>query len=138
LELDLEKRSKSPFLSFWDYHMAYKSFKTTPSQVARNLIKVLDEKNKTINAIRFISHDILDQAEESTRRYKAGCPLGQMDGVFVTVKEEIGIKGFEMKLGTTFINDGNPCREDSTIITKLRAAGAIIVGSAIMNELGWE
>ena len=31
--LDSESRSKSPFYSFWDYHLAYREQKTTPTKV---------------------------------------------------------------------------------------------------------
>jgi Asp-tRNA(Asn)/Glu-tRNA(Gln) amidotransferase A subunit family amidase len=88
--------------------------------------------------IRFFVDDILKRADESTERYKSGTPLSQLDGAFVSVKEEINIKGLETKIGTCFINDGNTAEYDSTIVERLRKAGAIVIGSSIMNELGWE
>jgi Asp-tRNA(Asn)/Glu-tRNA(Gln) amidotransferase A subunit family amidase len=127
----------SPFLSFWDYHDAYSRFKTTPTQVALNLLEHLKQK-QSMNWVRFIVDDVLAQADASTERYKQSAPLSQMDGVFVAVKEELDIKGLETKVGTCFINDEKPAVEDATLVAKLRKAGAIIVGSTVMNELGWD
>ncbi|KAG2208303.1 hypothetical protein INT47_006159, partial [Mucor saturninus] len=137
LRLDPEHKSVSPFLSFWDYHEAYSQFKTTPTEIAQKLLIKLD-KSKQMNWMRFICQDILEQAEESTERYKSNTARSQMEGVFVTIKEELDIKGLETKVGTCFINDGTPAAEDSTLVTKLRKAGAIIIGATAMNELGWD
>lgn len=81
---------------------------------------------------------LIDQAAESTERYRQGKPLSPLDGVFISIKEEISIAGFESKAGTSFLNDGQPAQEDSVIIKRLREAGAIIAGHTVMNELGWE
>ncbi|OBZ85068.1 Fatty acid amide hydrolase [Choanephora cucurbitarum] len=135
--LDPNHRSVSPFLSFWDYHEAYLQSKTTPSKVAQRLKQKLTEARK-MNWVRFVVDDLAEQARESTERYKAGAPISQMDGVFVTIKEELDIKGLETKVGTCFVNDNQPATEDATLVTKLKKAGAIVVGSAVMNELGWD
>jgi Asp-tRNA(Asn)/Glu-tRNA(Gln) amidotransferase A subunit family amidase len=71
-------------------------------------------------------------------RYKSKNPLSQLDGVFVAVKEEVDIQGLETKSGTSFINDEKPALQDSTIVAKLKKSGAIVVGSTVMNELGWD
>lgn len=124
-------------MSFWDYHEAYTQFKTTPSLVAKELLTKLQE-SKHMNWIRFQCEDILLQAENSTKRYASNAYLSQMDGCFVSIKEEVAIEGLETKIGTSFINDGHPEAEDATLTKKLKNAGAIVIGSAIMNELGWD
>lgn len=91
-----------------------------------------------MNWMRFSVQDIVQQAEASTERYKQHQPLSQLDGVFISIKEEMDIKGLETKVGTNFINNGQPAVEDATLVSKLRRAGAIIVGSTVMNELGWD
>ncbi|GAA5804308.1 amidase signature domain-containing protein [Helicostylum pulchrum] len=137
IQLNPEHKSVSPFLSFWDYHEAYTQFKTTPTEVANSLLIKLDQ-SKLMNWVRFNCQDIQKQAEASTERYKLNKPLSQMDGVFVAIKEELDIQGLETKVGTCFINDGTPAKEDATLVLKLRKSGAIIIGSTVMNELGWD
>ncbi|KAI9260788.1 amidase signature domain-containing protein [Sporodiniella umbellata] len=137
LNLDPKQRSTSPFLSFWDFHEAYLAFETTPTKVAEALLGKLRE-SESLNYIRFLCNDIVEQAERSTLRYNSKSPLSQFDGIFISVKEELDIKGLETKSGTCFINDGRPASADSTVVEKLKKAGAIVVGSAVMNELGWD
>jgi Asp-tRNA(Asn)/Glu-tRNA(Gln) amidotransferase A subunit family amidase len=131
------KSTTTPFLSFWDYHEAYTQFKTTPLLVARQIIDKLKESHD-MHWIRFQCQDILDQAEASTKRYERKAPLSQMDGCFITIKEELDIQGLETKIGTKFINNDQPASDDATLVTKLKGAGVIVIGSAVMNELGWD
>ncbi|KAI8875832.1 amidase signature enzyme, partial [Backusella circina FSU 941] len=135
--LDPNYKSRSPYLSFWDYHDAYMRQDITPVQVAERLLDTIDRHNKEMHWIRFLDKDVLTRAKESTERYKSGAPLSQLDGVFVSVKESLNVKGIESKMGTSFINDGEEAQSDSTVVAKLRRAGAIIIGSSIMDELGW-
>jgi Asp-tRNA(Asn)/Glu-tRNA(Gln) amidotransferase A subunit family amidase len=86
----------------------------------------------------FHADSIREQAAASTERYKAGARLSDLDGIFIPVKEESDIKGYESRVGTVGINIGNFATEDSTIVQRLRDAGAIIVGHTVMNEIGWE
>ncbi|KAL9548312.1 hypothetical protein PS6_006672 [Mucor atramentarius] len=136
-KLDPKLKSVSPFLSFWDYHEAYTQFKTTPTEVANKMLVAL-KKSKSMNWMRFSVQDIVQQAEASTERYKQQNTLSQLDGVFISIKEEMDIQGLETKVGTNFINNGQPATEDATLVSKLKQAGAIIVGSTVMNELGWD
>ncbi|KAI8979361.1 amidase signature domain-containing protein [Mycotypha africana] len=135
--LNPEHKSQSPFLSFWDYHEAYCNFTTTPTEVAEKLLEQL-KKSQRMSWVRFVADDILEQAKQSTERYKQNAFRSQMDGCFMSVKEEVDIQGLETKVGTCFINDGRPAEKDATLVRKLRNAGVIIVGSAVMNELGWD
>ena len=80
----------------------------------------------------------MDEAAASTERYKQGNPISQLDGVFVSIKEEMNVQGFETKGGTDFINHGKPAEYDAEVVQRLRNAGAIILGHAVMQELGWE
>lgn len=96
-------------------------------------------KSKHLNIMRsYHEQSIREQAEASTNRYKANQPLSDLDGVFIPIKEESDIKGYESRVGTVGINVGNIAPADSTVVQRLRDAGAIIVGHAAMNEIGWE
>ncbi|KAI9493346.1 amidase signature domain-containing protein, partial [Zychaea mexicana] len=137
--LSSETRSKSPFYSFWDYHLAYKDLKTTPTKVAQLLLKIVEERNPKGHWLRtFDAKRVLDQAAASTERYGQGNPLSQLDGVFVTIKEEMDVQGFETKGGSAFINDGKPAGCDAEVVKRLRKSGAIILGHTVMQELGWD
>ncbi|CAO3683190.1 unnamed protein product [Umbelopsis vinacea] len=130
--------SPSPFLTYHDYVKAYEEGKVTPAEVAERVLKALED-SKHMNIMRsFHADSIREQAAASTERYKAGARLSDLDGIFIPVKEESDIKGYESRVGTVGINIGNFATEDSTIVQRLRDAGAIIVGHTVMNEIGWD
>ncbi|KAI8066644.1 amidase signature domain-containing protein [Gongronella butleri] len=139
LALASDTRSRSQtHLSFWDYHEAYLEKKTTPKEVAEKLIQALHEHSGYHWMRAFDKEAILRQAEESTARYEKQQPLSQLDGVFIPVKEELDVEGFETRFGTSFINKGKSAKKNATLVQRLRDAGAIILGHAVMNELGWD
>ena len=74
-------------------------------------------------------------AAESTARYKAGTPLGVLDGVPVAIKDEVDLGGYNKTLGS--LKDFT--RADgatSWCVRKWQEAGAVIVGKLSMHELG--
>ncbi len=74
-------------------------------------------------------------AEESARRWKAGLPQGSLDGVPVTVKENIGRTGVAMPSGHA-AGDPQPQTQDAPIVERLTESGAVIVGSTVMPDWG--
>ncbi|KAI7859245.1 amidase signature domain-containing protein, partial [Circinella umbellata] len=138
-QLKYENKSNSPFYSFWDYHIAYNEQQITPTKVAQSLLKILEESNSKYHWMRSINpNKIIEEAAASTERYKQGNPISPLDGVFVSIKEEMNVQGFETKGGTSFINDGKPAEYDAEVVQRLRNAGAIILGHVVMQELGWD
>ncbi|MFK7988407.1 MAG: amidase [Sandaracinaceae bacterium] len=77
----------------------------------------------------------LRDAEASAARWANGEPLGPLDGVAVPIKEEVNLEGIGYRLGTDFV-DGEDDVHDGTVVHRLRAAGAIIVGHTPMTEMG--
>ncbi|KAK3826671.1 MAG: amidase signature domain-containing protein [Linnemannia gamsii] len=128
------------FLTCRDFYTAYKSGHSTPAKVAEQLIERIqasDELSPSLGAVWSWNKDkILKQAQESTVRYQAGRPLSIVDGVPVIVKDELDIEGFETGVGTTFINKGNPAKENAHLIALLRSHGAVIIGKSTMHEIG--
>jgi Asp-tRNA(Asn)/Glu-tRNA(Gln) amidotransferase A subunit family amidase len=78
--------------------------------------------------------EVLAAAEASARRLKAGTPLSVLDGIPVVLKDEVDLEGFETTLGTRWRKD--VAAKDSTVAARLKAAGAVILGKANMNEIG--
>ncbi|QSQ24785.1 amidase [Pyxidicoccus parkwayensis] len=78
--------------------------------------------------------EVLRAAEASAERLRAGRPLSVLDGVPVVLKDEVDLAGFPTTLGTKFRNQ--PVAADSTVAARLKAAGALILGKANMNEIG--
>ena len=75
------------------------------------------------------------QAEAATRRWAQGQPLSLFDGVPVAVKDEVDMVPYPTTVGTRFLGQ-RPATEDSTVVARLRAAGALLIGKANMHEIG--
>ncbi|WP_121254901.1 amidase [Nocardioides ferulae] len=76
----------------------------------------------------------LAEADERDRARAAGEPAGPLHGVPVVIKEENDVAGAV----TTFGGRGNstPAATDGTVVRRLRAAGAVVVGKTLMPEFG--
>lgn len=120
------------------YREAYQSGATDPTRVIRKLedaIFKLEGGDQPMNF--FISRKeelVLADAEQSSARWRAGTPRSALDGVPVVLKDEVDLEGFVTTLGTKFRNE--IATKDSTVAARLKAAGAVILGKANMNEIG--
>ncbi|WP_180375685.1 amidase family protein [Mesorhizobium sp. 8] len=87
-----------------------------------------------INAVREVSGQALDEAALIDSRLARGEPLGALVGVPVLLKDNILVgDGQRTSAGAAALADFRG-RRDATIVTRLRAAGAIIVGKCNMTE----
>lgn len=117
---------------------AYREGKTDPVQVTRLLHQHIERLDHGPDRMAwFIARkpeEVLAAAERSAERLKKGAGLSPFDGVPVVVKDEVDFEGFPTTLGTSFLK--TPATKDSTVVARLKAAGAVILGKANMNEIG--
>lgn len=127
------------FHTIADYARAYRDGRTTPTEVAERVLSAIAESDggpRPLHAFRATHRaDLLAQAEASAERHRQGQPLSLLDGVPVAVKDEVDQLPYPTTVGTPFLGD-NPCITDATIVGRLRAAGALLIGKTNMNELG--
>lgn len=121
-----------------EFARAYRSGTTTPSAVVGKLekhIAALDEGPSRMGWFIARKPDqVAKAAEESTERLKGGTARSVLEGVPVVVKDEMDVAGFPTTLGTTFLK--TPAAAHCTIVARLVAAGAIVLGKANMHEIG--
>ncbi|MCX6031562.1 MAG: amidase [Chloroflexi bacterium] len=129
----------TPFRTIRDYAQAYRAGATTPEEVARRVLAAIEQSDAGDRPLRaFIANnpeDVLAQARASTARIRAGQPLSIFDGVPVAVKDEVDQVPYPTTVGTTFLGS-RPAAEDATVVARLRAAGALLIGKANMHEIG--
>lgn len=79
--------------------------------------------------------ELLDRdVAASAQRHKEGRPLSALDGVPVVIKDELDVRGYATTLGTKFRKE--VADEDSVVVARLKAAGALVLGKGNMNEIG--
>lgn len=74
-------------------------------------------------------------AAASTARWSKGEPLGPLDGVPVTIKENIATKGVPIPLGCA-ASEMTPALVDAPPAARLRELGAVILGKTTMPDYG--
>ncbi len=128
-----------PFRTSRDYTRAYQRGETTPLEVAKGVLAAIQASDQGQKPLRlFISvlpEDLLAQARAASERYRGGAALGPLDGVPVAVKDELDMQPYPTTGGTSFLGSA-PARQDATVVARLRAAGALLVGKTNMYEFG--
>ena len=114
----------------------YRSGKASPLETMKAVLARTAEINPKINAFRHIDEDgALKAARASERRWKKGAPLSPLDGVPVSIKELVRVKGFASSMGSK-LTDKAPAEEDAPAIARLREAGAIVFAQNTSPEYG--
>jgi Asp-tRNA(Asn)/Glu-tRNA(Gln) amidotransferase A subunit family amidase len=73
------------------------------------------------------------QASSSEARWRAGKPLSPLDGVPITIKDNIAVKGGSAPVGTAAA-DMMPAASDAPPSARVREAGCVLLGKTTMPE----
>ena len=135
----LRQTNREPFANVTDYARAYRDGVTTPEAVAEAALAAVadaDDDPRPLRAFRAIDRaDVMRQARAAAERHRAGRPLSLLDGVPVAVKDEVDQIPYGTTVGTSFLGQ-SPATEDATVVARLRAAGALLLGKTNMHEIG--
>ena len=137
-DLAMNPPTSRRYNTIYDYYTAYQSGSTTPLTVLTKLVDFINNQDQTLHAVETLDKGVAIQAATlSTERWQSGTPIGIWDGVPVLVKAQISIKGLPLTLGrqksSVHVSISNT---DDLIIRRFREAGAIVVGTTVMHELG--
>ena len=77
-------------------------------------------------------------ADASDARARSGISLGPLDGAIVSIKDLFDVKGEVTRAGSKILaEEGKPASADAPVVTRLRAAGAVIVAKTNMSEFAF-
>ncbi len=129
----------TPWPAVRDYARAYRNAQSSPTTVAASILKAIEESNTATPPLRAViassRDDVLRQAEASEKRLAEGHPRSILEGVPVAVKDELDLQPYPTKVGTRFMGTA-PATSDATIVSRLRTAGALLIGKTNMHEIG--
>lgn len=115
----------------------YASGRLSPVEALQAVIERVARHNPSLNAFAVMNPRALQAAGESAQRWRAGRPLGALDGVPCTVKDIVDLAGFPTRRGSrTTSPDAVP--DDAPAVLGLKAAGAVILGKTTTTEFGWK
>lgn len=121
-------------------YAAYVSGKITPLDVARSALDAIEDSNARkapLRAIVACNHaSVLSMAEASTVRWKNGSQLSLLDGIPISIKEDMFTELYPFRCGATFTPELYTSLPESNVVRRLLDAGAIVIGIANMPEFG--
>ncbi len=105
----------------------------TASGLVEGALARIAAQDAEIRAFIAVLPDAARQAAAiSDERRAAGRTLGSLDGIPFAVKDNIAVQGVPTTCGTGAFSD--PAPADATVVARLRAAGAVLVGTLNMHE----
>lgn len=123
-------------LSATDLVLAYGNKTLSPVEVTQAVLGRMSECEPKINAMYLIRREAaLVQAAASEQRWRAGTPLSPLDGVPITLKENIVSAGDPAPLGSA-AGDITPKPTDSPPAARVREAGCVMLGKTTMPDYG--
>ena len=76
-------------------------------------------------------------ASAADQRAEAGALLGPLDGRIVSIKDLFDVAGEATTAGSALLRDAAPAARDALVVSRLRAAGAVIIGKTNMTEFAF-
>lgn len=120
-----------------DMLAAFARRRLTPVDVLQAVTERVARLNPQLNAFAVMNPGALQAAGESAARWRAGRPIGILDGVPCTVKDLVDLAGFPTRRGSRTTSP-EPAADDAPMVAGLKAAGAVILGKTTTTEFGWK
>jgi Asp-tRNA(Asn)/Glu-tRNA(Gln) amidotransferase A subunit family amidase len=123
-------------LSAAELSRLYATGEASPVEVAQAVIAHIARWEPRLCALyAYDPEGALGQARESEARWRAGQALSPLDGVPLTLKENIATKGVPLPAGTA-ATVLVPAAEDAPPAARLREAGCVLLGKTTMPDYG--
>ncbi|MDP6048027.1 MAG: amidase family protein [Candidatus Bathyarchaeota archaeon] len=102
--------------------------KITSLELTEHLVRRIEKHNPAINAIvTFTKEEALAQAKAADEAFSRGESLGPFHGVPITIKDCFEVADVRTTAGAEKLSEYVP-KEDSATVSRLRGAGAVILG----------
>jgi len=117
----------------------YRKGEFSPVEATRATLDRAERIQPEVNAfVRLTGEEALAQARASADRWRRGEPCGAVDGVPVTVKDILLMRGAPTLKGSRTISENGTWDEDAPSVARLREQGAVFLGKTTTPEFGWK
>jgi len=124
-------------LSAVDIVKFLKEGKYTCEEVVKSFIEQINKNEKQVEAWEFFDKElVLNQAKKLDEDHQSGKVHGDLHGVPVGIKDIFDTEDMPTTDGTE-IHKKNPSWNDCAVVSKLKQAGAIIMGKTVTAELAY-
>ena len=126
----------SPKLSVVEMVQSIKKGEITSEELVKSYIEQIKKKEKDVEAWEFFDEEfVLSQAKKLDSLHQSG-KHGDLHGIPVGIKDIFDTEDMPTTDGTE-IHKKNPSLSDCTVVSKLKQAGAIIMGKTVTCELAY-
>ena len=106
----------------------------TAERVTDECLQALAGQNTSLNAfIRVMADEARAQARQADAEIAAGKDRGPLHGVPISLKDLIDVRGVATTAASR-VREGHVAAADATSVSRLRAAGAVLVGKTNLHE----
>ena len=106
----------------------------SPVELAQSCLDRIESLNPSLNVyLTVMADEALAAAKAAEQAVTTGGALGPLHGVPVALKDNCEVAGVRLTGGTPFLRD-NVATADAKIVSRLRQAGAVILGKLNMHE----
>lgn len=108
--------------------------KISSVELVKHGLKAMERHEKTLNAMVHIADSALHEAVQCDAEAAQGSFRGALHGIPLVIKDNIDVQGMPTTVGSPIFANLPPVTSDAVIISRLRDAGAIVLGKANMDE----
>ena len=114
----------------------YRRREFSPVEVARSVLGHVERWEQHLQALFLLKPEqVMEQARASEQRWLRGTPLGLIDGVPVTIKDNIATQGDPTPLGTA-ATALTPAAADAPPAARVREHGGVLLAKTTMPDYG--
>lgn len=115
---------------------AYATKQFSPVELTEYYLNRIDEEEHLHAYISVAAEKAMEQAKISEQKMMAGLPMGKLEGVPISYKDNIHVTGMPATSGSRIDEDFMP-KKDAWIVQQLNGKGAINIGKTNMHEFAF-
>jgi amidase len=105
----------------------------TSLELVEHLVRRIERREPSLHALIAVHAQARDQARAADARRSAGGARSILDGIPVIIKDNIECLGLPATVGSLAMV-GSPAERDAALVTRLRAAGMVILAASNLSE----
>jgi aspartyl-tRNA(Asn)/glutamyl-tRNA(Gln) amidotransferase subunit A len=124
-------------LSLAELRRALRARETTALAVTEAVLARVQERDRRVHAFATVTADAALAAARAADAALARGSAGPLAGLPVAVKDLMAVRGVARTNGSMAFEGDAPASTDATVVSRLRAAGAVVIGTTHLHELAF-
>lgn len=117
----------------------YRAGRLSPVKATEDALARIERLDRHVNAFCLVDPDsALAAARASEERWRRGEPIGELDGVPVSIKDALLTVGWPTLRGSKTIDESGPWPVDAPSVARVREQGGVLLGKTTTPEYAWK